>query len=59
MFYKEKFMYISFLSGGFEACHSFIEQYNAQILQTRMLNTSGEMNPQMADPRSGPDSPAP
>jgi hypothetical protein len=25
IFYKEKFKYISFLPGGFEECHEFIE----------------------------------
>ena len=55
MFYKEKFKYISFLPGGFEACHSFIEQYNQQVLQARILTTGGDMSPQTADPRSGSD----
>ena len=55
MFYKEKFKYISFLPGGFEACHSFIEQYNQQVLQARILATGGDMSPQMADLRSGSD----
>ena len=28
IFYKEKFKFISFLPGGFQQCHEFIEQQN-------------------------------
>ena len=31
IFYKENFKYISFLPGGFEICHDFIEKQNYQI----------------------------
>jgi hypothetical protein len=49
IFYKERMKYISFLPGGFEECHRFIENQNLQIIQLKAQNQDGEYTQQNDD----------
>ena len=44
MFYKENFKYISFLPGGFEDCHKFVQEQNAKIMHLFILNKINQPN---------------